>query len=739
MSEGPKLQSTVVRGDGGALVRLSGTIEADFNPEQVANVTGCLVLDLDGVTRITSFGVREWIRFLKGCPAEAIFFVNARPGMVAQFNLVGGFAGRGVLASCYLPYICEGCDTETEVLLDLARDRDVVLKKQPPPLTCPKCGAAAEFDDVPASYFGWMAAQPTPALSEVARRLLTGEVGAGSGGPLVVRKEVADAVTGLWLQGNLDARARFKRAVDGLEGNVVVVVAGLQNADADGAGRLLDLLTLPDATVSIARAGVDLLRALPKDRRAVAKGKVVSLAWTMKCETCGTETNGEILAPANTGNHSTTPARCTRCGKDGIVPLTSQQEVIVKFFLAPQVAPEVAAYLAARPGTAPPAAEPITSTKSAESAEPPSRYRVIRPLGAGGMAEVFLAEQSGPEGFLKKVVLKRILPNLSTNDEFIRMFLQEARTAARINHPNVVQIFDLGFQDKRYYMAMEYVRGWDLRAITNAAHMSGRPIPVEIACRIGADLCAGLHAAHTCVDETHKSGIIHRDVSPHNVLISHEGAVKITDFGISKVEDSSVGTKPGMLKGKIFYMAPEQIDGAFGAVDAASDVFAAGLVLREILSGVALFRRDNEYTAMHAVLKDPIPPLIEVRKDVSPRLSEIVGKALERDRTKRYATALALRLDLENELAASGRACTSAHLARWLHTFVAEARQAGSIGPPEGATPTGITGEVPSGLGTSNETADGSVFTDSPGDATLVTQRLDGNQGPESKKKQGGS
>lgn len=745
MSDGPKLQTTVTRGEGGALVRLAGTIEADFNPEQIASVTGCLVLDLDGVTRITSFGVREWIRFLKTCAAEHIYFVNARPGMVAQFNLVGGFSGRGALASCYLPYICEECDTETEVLLDLARDRAVVTKKEPPPLQCPKCGATAEFDDVPASYFGWMASQPAPALSDVARRLITGDRAGAASGPLVVRKEVAESVTGLWLQGDLDGKSRFKRAVDGLEGQVVVIIAGLGQVDADGAARLLDVLNLPEATVTFARAPVDLFRALPRERRGEMKGRVASLNWTMRCKTCSADTPAEINAPPVVGTDSTIAARCSRCGKNGVVTLTSQQEVIVKFFLAPQVAPEVSAYLASRPGAAPPAAEPITSTKSADGSDAPSRYRIIRPLGSGGMAEVFLAEQSGPEGFHKKVVLKRILPALSNNDEFIRMFLQEARTAARINHPNVVQIFDLGHENKRYFMAMEYVRGWDLRALINASQMSGRAIPIEIACRIAADMCAGLHAAHTCVDETHKSGIIHRDVSPHNVLLSNEGAVKITDFGISKVEDSSVGTKPGMLKGKIFYMAPEQIDAGLGAVDASSDVFAAGLVLREMLTGTALFRRDNEYTAMHAVLKEPIPPLVDVRKDASRRLSEIVGKALERDRSRRYPTALALRLDLEDELARSGRACTSAHIAHWLSTFVNEARQAGSIGPPEGATPTGITGagfEDPfSGEGA---TAGGDVFATVPptsqtASPTEVTKRIEGIDGVDLKKKTGGA
>ena len=670
MSAGPKVQSTILRGEGGALVRLVGTIEADFQPEELATLQGTLVLDLDGVKRITSFGVREWIRFLKSCVAESVVFVNARPGMVAQFNLVGGFAGHGVLASCYLPYICEECDTETEVLLDLTTSHDVITRKEPPPLSCPKCNAATEFDDIPASYFSWMASQPAPALSDVARRVISGEAApVAASGTLQVKKEVADAVTGLWLTGRLDKGARFKRAVDGLEGFVVVVCAGISDVDEEGAGKLVDLVGTTEAMITLARVSVLLLRAIPRDRREVLMGRVSSLSWKTGCKTCGRKTTAETTAPLVMDDAGVVAARCTVCGTSGAITLTAQQQLIARYFLAPAVPIEITSYLLDRPGIAPPEAEPITSTNRAEPAAP-SRYRVIRPLGAGGMAEVFLAEQQGPEGFLKKVVLKRILPNLSSDEEFIRMFLQEARTAARINHPNVVQIFDLGKEGKRYFMAMEYVRGWDLREVMKAVSRSGRRMPVEIACRIAADICSGLHAAHTCVDDNHKTGIIHRDVSPHNVLLSDEGAVKITDFGISKVGDSSIGTRPGVVKGKIFYMAPEQLEPAMGTVDAASDVFAAGLVLREMLTGMALFRRDNDYAAMRAVLSDPIPALVEVRPDVGRRLSDIVGRAVERDRRVRYPTAQALRLDLENELVASGRACTSAHLAQWLQSLV---------------------------------------------------------------------
>jgi serine/threonine protein kinase len=723
-----KIQCALTPADGGALVKIAGVVDADFRCDEVEQVRGVLVVDLDGVNRITSFGIREWTRFLKRCVADTVVFTRVRPTLVAQFNVVVGFGGRGVMASCYLPYVCPHCGAGHEELLDLAAQRDVVVRNEPPAVVCSQCRQLAEFDELPTSYFAWVAERPAPVFDELTRRIMNGECApAPPTSPLTIKKEVAEDVTGLWLSGSLDKEARLRRVVDGIEGFVVVVCAGVTDVDEVGVSRLVDLVGSSNAMVMLARVSVLLLRTMVREKRALLEGRVCSLLWKTGCRKCGRATAAEMSAPFSLSAQGTASTRCFVCGTNGQVSLTEQQREMAAFVLAPAVPVDLAAYLATRPGSTPPAVE-VDMLHAPTGPQPVSRYRIVRPLAVGGMAEVFLAEQKGPEGFVKKVVLKRILPHLSHDEEFLKMFLQEARLAARINHPNVVQIFDLGQEGNRAFMAMEYVRGWDLREVLKAVARGGHRIPVEVALRIAADLCSGLHAAHTCTDDEQSAGIVHRDVSPHNVLLSDEGAVKITDFGISKAAGGAAGTKSGIVKGKLHYMAPEQIEERLGPVDAASDVFAAGLILREMLTGIGLFRRDHDIATMRAVLSDDIPPLVEVRPDAGRRLSEIVGKAIERDRTRRYASALAFALDLEQELLALGRVCSSLHLARWLQSLPAgtAARQATTMTGPT-ATPgfhDSVELIVPSGA----STLEGKAIDDGSGSQhTQVTLRITGS------------
>ena len=260
-----------------------------------------------------------------------------------------------------------------------------------------------------------------------------------------------------------------------------------------------------------------------------------------------------------------------------------------------------------------------------------------------------------------------------------------------MSHPNVVQIFDLGKEGDGYFMAMEYVKGWDLRSVMNAARKVERPIPVAVACRIAADVLAGLHAAHVCLDDDGSLiGIVHRDVSPHNVLVSTEGAVKITDFGIAKTGASAPLTRPGMVKGKIIYMAPEQIDETLGAVDSRSDIFAVGIVLYEMLTSSSPFRRDSELAAMRAVLEAPIPMIRLQRSDVSNALARIVDRSLERDRSKRFMSAQEMQWALEEILVSERLQSATSHISGWLQGIAEEASKNGNM-PAPGFTPTGLT------------------------------------------------
>ncbi|RME19717.1 MAG: serine/threonine protein kinase, partial [Deltaproteobacteria bacterium] len=197
------------------------------------------------------------------------------------------------------------------------------------------------------------------------------------------------------------------------------------------------------------------------------------------------------------------------------------------------------------------------------------------------MAEVFLARQTGMKGFEKVVVIKRILPHLAMQERFVQMFLDEARLAARFNHPNIVQIYDLGEENGSYYIAMEYINGEDLRSVVKACAARSERIPMEHVVKIISAVLDGLHYAHQQADlEGRRKGIVHRDVSPHNIIVSFEGGVKLVDFGIARARSEISTTIPGRVKGKHAYMSPEQCQGL--ELDCRSDIFSAGIVLYEL-------------------------------------------------------------------------------------------------------------------------------------------------------------
>ena len=210
------------------------------------------------------------------------------------------------------------------------------------------------------------------------------------------------------------------------------------------------------------------------------------------------------------------------------------------------------------------------------------RYTLLRSLGAGGMAELFLARADGIEGFAKLVALKRILPHKATNERFVRMLLNEARLVAALSHPNIAQVYDIGLAHGEYFFAMEYVHGQDLAHILHRA--PGRRIHLENALHVAIGVCAGLHCAHMARDPSGQPlDIVHRDVSPSNVLVSYQGAVKLVDFGVAKAATLVSETREGVIKGKYGYMSPEQCLG--DPLDRRSDVFAVGILLWEMTVG----------------------------------------------------------------------------------------------------------------------------------------------------------
>ena len=277
------------------------------------------------------------------------------------------------------------------------------------------------------------------------------------------------------------------------------------------------------------------------------------------------------------------------------------------------------------------------------------RYEILARIGEGGMASVFLARQRGPQGFHKLVVIKRIHPNLARVRQFINMFLDEARIAAQINHHRVVQIFELGEDDGTYFIAMEYLEGESLATLLTAAAKRHDPPAPGVVARVVAQAADGLHAAHELRD---LSGapleVVHRDVSPGNVLVLFDGSVKVVDFGVAKAQGRFTETTGGEIKGKFAYMSPEQLTD--GDVDRRADIFALGIVLWESLAMRRLFRRKSHGATVAAVLGDRFAPPSAYRKGIWPALDDVAMRALERDPAARFQTADAMREALEDAL-----------------------------------------------------------------------------------------
>ncbi len=275
------------------------------------------------------------------------------------------------------------------------------------------------------------------------------------------------------------------------------------------------------------------------------------------------------------------------------------------------------------------------------------RYELEQRLAMGGMAEIFSA-RIRTEGFEKRVCIKRILPHYLESEEFITMFRDEARTAARLQHANVVQVFDFGDVEGTLFLAMELVDGSDLRRVLETARKQGRSIAVGAALQIAIDMCKGLHHAHTLSDGGRALGIVHRDVSPHNVLISKAGEVKVTDFGIARAAERATHTSTGMVKGKIAYMAPEQAQGL--PFDHRLDQFATGVVLWEMLAGRRLFAADNDASTLKKVLACQVPPLAALRPEVPAALDEVLARVLREAPADRFADMRQLEVALQRVL-----------------------------------------------------------------------------------------
>ncbi|HEY8088208.1 MAG TPA: serine/threonine-protein kinase [Polyangiaceae bacterium] len=323
------------------------------------------------------------------------------------------------------------------------------------------------------------------------------------------------------------------------------------------------------------------------------------------------------------------------------------------------------------------------------------RYALYTEIASGGMATVYLGRQRGQAGFARTVAIKRLHPQHAKEPDFVAMFLDEARLAARIRHPNVVPTLDVVATEGELFLVMEYVQGESLARLLKASRHRKEDPPTRVVAAIVADVLHGLHAAHEATSEKGEPlGLVHRDVSPHNVLVGTDGVARVVDFGVAKAAGRIQTTREGQLKGKIAYMAPEQIT---GVASRKTDVYAASVVLWEALTTRRLFTGENDANVMNQVMNAKIAPPSQHREGLEPVWDDIVLRGLERDEEKRWASAREMALEIESKL----QLARATEVGAWVESLAHESlvRRAADVTAVESASDVELVPAEPESVG----------------------------------------
>ena len=654
MSRDPKPQSSsssaarskasveVVPAGEAALVNVSGLVDERFPGFGDVGTVKTVVIDVSAITRMTSFGVRQWLKAMDALPKGItdLYLLGCPTFFVDQLNMVLNFGGASRILTVVAPYTCPSCGVESGETIDVLAERANLAKGGLPEKECARCSGKLEFDETPESYFAFVSKyaasniQPAAAQLLASRGLYTSPDSATEKPPRII-KLVHGTVTYFRIIGTIGSMFRARPFLVGAEGEVVIDFAEVERFDSAGQKewrRLLKSLsgqvpnvTLVDVTDSfLAEAG---------DSFAVARNIAVSSVLVpYTCVECGrTSQESETLMtnwPRTFKDHV-----CTTCG--GTTQNKLSSETLVPLQKASTSIPPASAKVIEQRAEI--LSRALTDANVAQAGESATvaiaaddtilgKYKIVRRLSAGGMAEVFLAKQVGIGGFEKPVALKRIQRKLlETRHQAIELFLNEAKIAGRLTHPNIVQVLDVGEVGGALYLAMDYVHGRDLRRVIKKLQANNTTMPLGAVCYVVREVAQALDHAYWSTDMTGKRlSVVHRDVSPHNIVLGYDGTVKLLDFGVAM--SAVTEHAETMIVGKWSYMSPETTTSE--QLDHRSDLFSLGVILYLLCSGQMPFTGPEPKKIVKKIRAGQYKRLQEIAPQVPEKLAALVDRLL---------------------------------------------------------------------------------------------------------------
>ncbi len=637
-----------------ALVNVVGLVDEHFRGfGNFGDATRTVILDVSGMTRMTSFGVRQWLKGMDALPKSIaeLYLLGCPTFFVDQLNMVLNFGGAAQVLTVVAPYTCPSCGVESGETIDVLADRAALAKGGTPAKECTRCGGQLEFDETPESYFSFVSKYAASSLPAATATLLASQglytaVDVGSEKPPRIIKLVHGVVTYFRIIGSVGSMFRARPLLVGAEGEVVIDLAEVDRFDPLGQGEWRRLLkTLANQVPAVTIVDIDdSFLAVAGDSIAIARNIAVwSVRVPYRCDDCGrVSAQSYELEGASWPFHFAEHV-CSTCG--GVTQSVLPSERLALVQKASNTPPAASVKVikqreeilsrALTDANVAQAGEGATASLSTDDTIL-GKYKIVRRLSEGGMAEVFLAKQVGIGGFEKPVALKRIQRQLlETRHLAIDMFLNEAKIAGRLMHPNIVQVLDVGEVGGALYLAMEYVRGKDLREIIKELRQQRSRMQLGDACFIVREVAQALHHAYWSTDMAgNRLSVVHRDVSPHNIIISFDGTVKLLDFGVAM--SSVTEQSETMVVGKSMYMSPEHTTNQ--NVDHRSDLFSLGIVLYLLCTGTMPFSGADPREIIRKIRAGTFALPETVTPDLPPELASLITQMIQPNPEERPQT-----------------------------------------------------------------------------------------------------